>query len=255
MSGSRPARVVAVSLKMYFGHARTMSYCDALAAVARTEPVVGSSAVELVVLPSFVSVPGALSRLSGTAVRVGAQDLATHDEGAYTGEVSGAVLRELGCTHVEVGHAERRTLFGEGADVVAAKVRAAVRNGLTPLLCVGEADEVSPADAAREVVRQAVDALPDGLDSDVLLAYEPFWAIGADRPASPAHVATVVAQVRAAVGSRWPGLRVVYGGSAGPGLATTLGEAVDGLFLGRFAHDPEAVRAVVREYAALVQPG
>ncbi len=254
MTERRPARVVAVSLKMYFGHARTMAYCDAIGEIARTEPAVGSGDVEMVVLPSFVSVPGALARLAGTGVRVGAQDVATHDDGPFTGEVSGAVLRELGCTCVEIGHAERRTLFGESTDVVAAKVRAALRNGLVPLLCVGEAQPVAARDAAAEVLTQVADALPADLEGGILLAYEPYWAIGAPRPAAPDHVAEVAARVTSAVDGRWPGLRIVYGGSAGPGLATTLGDAVDGLFLGRFAHDPAAVRAVVREYAGLVSP-
>ena len=247
-------RTVAVSLKMYFTHARTMGYCDALRAIARTEPALLSGATELVVLPSFVSIPGARARLAGTGVFVGAQDLAVHDDGAFTGEVSGAVLAELGCTHVEVGHIERRTLFGEGPDVVAAKLAAALRNGLIPVLCVGETRPVGATAAAAQVCDQVHAALPHPVGSDLLLAYEPVWAIGADRPASPDHVATVARLVRARLGERWPSLRLIYGGSAGPGLAARLGDAVDGLFLGRFGHDPAAVRTVVRELGAADTP-
>ena len=129
---------------MYFGPARAQAYCAALASLAARHPDVASGATELVVLPSFVAIPAALSAAGTTHLQVGAQDLATEDAGAFTGEVSGAELAELGVTHVEVGHAERRRLFGEDDAVVRAKTASALRNGLVPLLCVGEASRPRP---------------------------------------------------------------------------------------------------------------
>jgi triosephosphate isomerase len=242
---------VAISLKMYFGTARAQAYCAALASLAARHPDVGSGATELVVLPSFVAIPAALTAAGNTRLQVGAQDLATEDAGAYTGEVSGAELAELGVTHVEVGHAERRRLFGEDDTVVRAKTTAALRNDLVPLLCVGETARVDPRTAAAAVVTQVASAIPDGTSKRVLVAYEPVWAIGADQPAPHAYTSAVCHSVRAALGERLGDFGIVYGGSAGPGLVAALGDSVDGLFLGRFAHDPAAVETVLDELATL----
>jgi len=241
---------VAISLKMYFGPARAQAYCATLASLAARHPEVVSCATELVVLPSFVAIPAAVSAARNTRLRVGAQDLATEDAGAFTGEVSGAELAELGVTHVEVGHAERRRLFGEDDTVVRAKTAAALRNGLVPLLCVGETERMDPVAAAAAVVDQVASAVPDFTDQRVLVAYEPVWAIGAAEPAPHAYTSAVCHAVRAALGERLDNYGILYGGGAGPGLVTALGDSVDGLFLGRFAHDPSAVKTVLDELAA-----
>jgi triosephosphate isomerase len=241
---------VAISLKMYFGHARAAQYAGALASLATRHADVASGATGLVVLPSFVAIPAALAAAGSTRLQVGAQDLATSDAGAFTGEVSGAELAEIGCTHVEVGHAERRRLFGEDDAIVRAKTAAALRNGLVPLLCVGEAARVDAVAAARVVVDQVVSAVPEGTAKRVLVAYEPIWAIGASQPAPPSYISSVCDAARAALGERLGDFGIVYGGSAGPGLVAALGDSVDGLFLGRFAHDPAAVEAVLDELAA-----
>ena len=245
---------VAISLKMYFGPARAQAYCAALASLAARHPDVASGATELVVLPSFVAIPAALSAAGTTRLQVGAQDLATEDAGAFTGEVSGAELAELGVTHVEVGHAERRRLFGEDDAVVRAKTASALRNGLVPLLCVGETSRLDPVAAAAVVVEQVASAIPDGTGKRVLVAYEPVWAIGAAQPAPHAYTSAVCHAVRAALSERLDGrltdFGILYGGSAGPGLVAALGDSVDGLFLGRFAHDPSAVETVLDELTA-----
>ncbi len=246
-----PTRVIGLSLKMYFTHRRTREFAGALAAIARQDPGVCTGATELVLLPTFPSIPGVLEEVVGSPVRVGAQDLSTEDVGALTGEVSGAELAELGCTHVEVGHAERRTLFGESDAIVAGKVAAAWRNGLVPLLCVGERVETAPATAAEVVVEEVRSALTDcradALAGRLVIAYEPHWAIGQPRPASAGYVADVCRRVRATFLGELDDVSVIYGGSAGPGLLTELGDSVDGLFLGRFGHDPEAVRGILAE--------
>ena len=242
---------VAISLKMYFSAARALEYCEQLRTIATADEGIRSGATELVVLPSFVSIPAAISALQGTAVHVGAQDLAAEDRGAFTGEVSGRELAEIGCTHVEVGHAERRTLFGENDEIVAAKTTAAFRNGLVPVLCVGESSAGDPAVAAEVCISQVLSALPSDVEDlahrRVIVAYEPYWAIGAAQPAPADYVAAVCRHIRAAIADRLEDCAIVYGGSAGPGLLTALGSAVDGLFLGRFAHDPQAVRGVLAE--------
>lgn len=243
--------LIAVSLKMYFDRARTLSYVDAVRDIAGRTAAVSAGQVRLAVLPDFLTVPAACTALSHGPVRVGAQDVAPAARGAYTGEVSGVDLAELGCACVELGHAERRTIFGEDDAMVAAKTAAAVDAGLTPLLCVGEAERSTAEAAAAECVRQVHTALAQAAGGDELwVAYEPFWAIGADEPAPANYVREVCARVRTGLGGLDPDVTLIYGGSAGPGLLTALGDAVDGLFLGRFAHDPAALEAVVLEAAA-----
>ncbi|MCU1530240.1 MAG: triose-phosphate isomerase [Frondihabitans sp.] len=257
---SDPAAVpytVGVSLKMYFGHARTVEWAAALGDIARRHAAVRSGLVDLFVVPTFPSILPVREALGDAPVRLGAQDIAWADEGAFTGEVSGVELREIGCTLAEIGHAERRSLFHEGDDVIAAKTAAAFRNGLTPLLCVGEETKAPPAVAALEVESQLRAALAaadrTGLAGPIIVAYEPQWAIGAAEPASPQHITQTVARLESLVDDLpgRAGSRVIYGGSAKPGLLTALGGTVKGLFLGRFAHDPRAVTLILDEVVAL----
>lgn len=240
-----------VSLKMYFGHHQTLNWARKIAALADRHPAVTSGAARLFVLPAFPTLVPAAGILAPSGIAFGAQDIATEDSGPYTGEVGGPVLKEIGCRYAEVGHAERRRLYGEGDTVVAAKTAAALRNGLTPVLCLGELDRVSPEEAAERTVAEA-ERLLQGLDGAVILAYEPQWAIGAPEPASAEHIATVCTALRAWLENRPgnAGSSVIYGGSAGPGLLTRLDGAADGLFLGRFAHDPANVEAILDEIQA-----
>jgi triosephosphate isomerase len=256
---STPPYTVGVSLKMYFGHARTLEWAAAIREIARRHPAVERGLVDLFVVPTFPSIVSVVEALAGAPVRIGAQDVAWADEGAFTGEVSGVELAEIGCTLAEVGHAERRALFHEDDEVIAAKTAAALRNHLTPLLCVGEETQASPAIAALEVETQLEAALAGSgeLDGPVIVAYEPQWAIGAAEPASADHIVQVVTRLEDAV-SKLPGRagsRVIYGGSARPGLLTALGGDVRGLFLGRFAHDPEAVSQILDEVLELAGAG
>jgi triosephosphate isomerase len=238
------ALTIGISLKMYFGRARTAEWCRAVAGIARSHPAVTDGHARLVVLPSDPYLLDAGAVFAGTPVRIGGQDLFWEDEGAFTGEVSGAQLRELGCDYVEIGHAERRRIFGEDDEVIAAKTAAALRNGLIPILCVGEQRRSTVEAAAAECVAQLHSPGP------VVVAYEPVWAIGADEPASPGYIAAVCRALRSHVSGP-----VIYGGSAKPGLLTQLGDGVDGLFLGRFAHDPSAVAAILDEVVDLAEGG
>jgi len=248
---------IGVSLKTYLGHASTIAWAEAVADVARTHPALREGVAELFVAPTFPALVPVRAALAGSGVLLAAQDLATADEGAYTGEVSGRELAEIGVDLVEVGHAERRTLFHEDDATVAAKVTAAFRNHLRPLLCVGEPTRASLPDTVRAVTGQLdrglAPALGAGHVGPVVVAYEPVWAIGAAQPAPDDHVVEVLRGVEEALASR-PALEgsvAIYGGSAGPGLLTRGAGRIGGLFLGRSAHDPAAVRAVLDEALAL----
>lgn len=244
---------VGVSLKMYFGHERARAWFDEVAALVRDHGAVRSGAVELFITPTYLQVIPAVAAFAGTPVRIGGQDVSAEHAGAFTGEVSAAELAEIGATIAEIGHAERRRLYGETDDIVAAKTRAALRAGLTPLLCIGETAHATASDAATVAVAQLRSAL-DGADAGaVIVAYEPVWAIGAPEPAGHEHIRVVTAALRETLESdaARAGSRVIYGGAAGPGLLTALGDSVDGVFLGRFAHDPAALETVLDEAAEL----
>lgn len=229
--------VVGVSLKAYFTPVRARAWLREAATIATDH-------VEFFVAPGYLAVGDALALFpDGTAV----QDVAAEEPGPYTGEVTAAELAEEGVRYAEIGHAERRRRYGDTDEVVAAKTAAALRHGVTPVLCVGETvDGPGAADIAVAQVRSALAGAPAGR---VVIAYEPGWAIGGGAPASDEHIRTVTAALRA--GRREEHDAVVYGGSAGPGLLTRLGSAVDGLFLGRSAHDIAALRTVIDEASAL----
>ena len=168
--------------------------------------------------------------LTGSAVLWGAQNLSEHDVGAYTGEVSGTMLREFGCRYVIVGHSERRSLYGETDQQVAAKFMAAQQAGLTPILCVGETLEQRDRGDTEAVVRRQLEAVLGATGvaalSNAVLAYEPVWAIGTGKTASPEQAQAAHAFIRALVAKRDKGLAaqvtVLYGGSVKPGNAKEL---------------------------------
>jgi len=248
-----PQVTVGVSLKTYFGHERARAWFQDLAQRAAVHPAVATGAVRLFVIPTYVQIPAAVEAFAGTPVLVGAQDVSEFEPGAFTGEVTAAELAEVGAAVAEIGHAERRRLFGETDEITARKAAAALSHGLTPVLCVGEPSRTDPMDAAAATVAQLAADLSGAPAGPVIVAYEPVWAIGAPEPAPVDHITAVTSALTAALGARAgrAGSVVIYGGSAGPGLLTRLGESVDGLFLGRFAHDPDALLAVLDEAAAL----
>lgn len=247
-------RLVGVSTKMYFSAQRTRQYVSDVVAQLSASPDLASS-VDIFIIPDAITLTSVITqvRSSNAPVLVGAQDAFWEDSGAYTGEVSPSVLAEVGCQIVELGHAERRRMFGEGDAETARKAAAAARNGLIPLVCIGERTRGMVSMAVGECATQVeavIAAVPD--DAEVVLAYEPVWAIGVAEPAAAEHVVGVVDAIRElpVVRGRQGVTRVIYGGSAGPGLFEKLKQSADGLFLGRFGHDPEALVKTIREVAS-----
>lgn len=239
---------------MYFDLPSTQTYLSAISEAYDTSP---PPACGVFILPSFPALFLGSEILSKTShVWLGAQNCHWEESGAHTGEVSASMLKQLGCTTVEIGHAERRRPpFNESDEIVAKKSIAAVRNGLIPLICIGEKSRSSIMSegvglAIRECTPQVtavLNTVPD--DADLIFAYEPVWAIGAQDPATTDHVLAVVGELWKSIeGSGRRGeTRILYGGSAKPGTWDALKAGVDGLFLGRFAHDVEAFKKVVQE--------
>ncbi|MGB3258159.1 MAG: triose-phosphate isomerase [Ornithinimicrobium sp.] len=203
------------------------------------------NSVEVVVLPPFTDLRSVQTLVQGDQLELkfGAQDLSEHDSGAFTGEISGAFLSKLGCTYVAVGHSERREHHSESDATVAAKVQAALRHDLTPILCIGEPLDVRQAGNHVKLVLEQVRAALDGLSAqqiaNVVLAYEPVWAIGTGEVATPADAQEVCSAIRSEIRELAgdevaDGVRVLYGGSVKPSSVAAImaEEDVDGALVG-----------------------
>lgn len=216
----------------------------AFATVLEAAPVIKDARVQPFVIPPFTSMAEVAAILSGTRVRVGAQNMHWADAGAWTGEVSPLMIKDAGATLVELGHSERRTYFGETDETVALKTAAALAHSLTPLVCIGETRAEFDAGRTAEVLARQVSAAlsriaPAHRGDEMLLAYEPVWSIGeGGTPAEPGFVNTqhgLIKQLtQRALGRTIP---VLYGGSVNPGNCRELAAQlhVDGLFIGRSA--------------------
>jgi triosephosphate isomerase (TIM) len=200
-------------------------------------------ATRVVVFPSFPLIP-AVAELAGR-IEVGGQDLHPEDKGAFTGDVSGAQLKDAGCTWVLCGHSERRQGHGEGDDLVARKIAAAQRHGLIPMVCVGETrDERKAGDTFKVLERQVRSAL-EPLQGEFAFAYEPVWAIGTGETATPEIAQEAHRFIRNLLGEDVP---VLYGGSATPDNAAGLivQEDVDGFLVGGASLDPGKFLSIIR---------
>ncbi len=234
--------LVAGNWKMNLNHLEGIALVQK---IAFTLPEKYLAKVEVAVLAPFTDLRSVQTLIDGDKLKLvyGAQDLSPHDSGAYTGDISGAMLAKLGCTYVTIGHSERREFHNETDDVVNAKVKAAYRHGLTPILCVGEGLAVREAgNQVEHSVNQLLGALEDvtaDQAASIVLAYEPVWAIGTGRVATPADAQEVCAALRAALATRYSaelanGVRVLYGGSVKSGnVAEIVGQTdVDGALVG-----------------------
>ena len=218
------------------------------------------SAIDIFVLPPFTSLHEAAKVFDGTPVRTGGQNMHWEDAGGWTGEISAPMLVEAGCHYVELAHSERLQHFGENYAAVRLKVDKAMSAGLTPIICLGESAAEKAAGRADEVLMQqmmtALAGQPDDRIPEVVLAYEPRWAIGGAEAASPDYIAARHAALRTALAQQRSQAvadktRIIYGGSVTPenGQAILAIADVDGLFVGRAAWQPEGFIRIIERVA------
>ncbi len=215
-----------------------------------------ASQSEIAVCAPFIDLPAALTAAAGSNVSVGAQNLYWANEGAFTGEISGPMLKALGCTWVIVGHSERRQYFGETDETVLRRTKAAIAAGLKVILCVGEMLEEREANQTEAVLHKQFGAGVAGLTpeefAEVVIAYEPVWAIGTGKTATPEMAADAHKTIRhlaaAAFGeAAAASLRILYGGSVKPDNVSSLmaQEEIDGALVGGASLDPASFSKIV----------
>ena len=245
-------KLIAANWKMYKTPQQARDFVTAF-----LPRVSGHTRDEIVVCPPFVDLATVVELASGTNVAVGGQNVHWEKEGAYTGEVSAAMLKAVGCTHVIIGHSERRQYFGETDDTVNKKLKAALAVGLTAIVCVGEVLQEREAGLTEEVLRRqcvnAFRAISAEEGRRFTVAYEPVWAIGTGTTATPQLAAEAHRVIRAeaaeALGSEAAeALRILYGGSVKPENAKALMAEleIDGALVGGASLAPESFAAIVR---------
>jgi len=216
--------------------------------------------VDVAVVPPFVYIPAVVSAASNSRIAVGAQDVYFEQKGAFTGEISTAMLKDVGCTYCLCGHSERRHVIGETDELINKKVTAAINGGLLPILCVGELLEEREAGKTNEIVQRQIKAGFEGLNADkaaaVTVAYEPVWAIGTGKTATPDQAQEVHAMIRALLADMYDqgfadDIRIQYGGSAKPDNAAELmGQPdIDGLLVGGASLKAEDFLAIIKASA------
>jgi len=197
---------------------------------------------EVVVCPPAVYIPRVSGVADGSAIKVGSQNICDEDGGAFTGEISGNMLKDIGCEYAIVGHSERRALYGESDELVAKRFAAARRNGIKPIFCIGETLEEREAGITNDVCARQIDAVLEleGVEAlaDAVIAYEPVWAIGTGKVATPEQAQEVHAFIRGKIAALnadvAEGLQILYGGSMNPGNAKDLigQQDIDGGLIG-----------------------
>ena len=243
-------RLIAGNWKMY----KTLT--DTRAFFSSFLPLVAASKhCDIVVAPPFTAISTAVDAVKGSSVAISGQDVDWHKEGAFTGQIAPAMLAEAGCRYVIIGHSERRQFFGDTDDSVAKKTIAALDAGLTPIICVGELLNHREADQTEHILRSQFLGGPGALTpeqfSRILIAYEPVWAIGTGRTATPEIAAAAHKFLRQCAAERFSAshasaLRVLYGGSVKPdnihGLMAQ--EELDGALVGGASVDPKSFAAL-----------
>jgi len=226
--------LIAGNWKMYKGPAETAEFCLGLRAQELDD-------VEVVVCPPFVSLAVAVQLLAGTEIAVAAQNVHWEDEGAYTGEVSASMLREVGVYGAIIGHSERRQYFGDTDETVGKRVHAALQAGLFVIACIGETEEERERSETEDVLRRQLSVLEP--DDNLVLAYEPVWAIGTGKTATPDMAQEAHAFVKSQLDAP-----VLYGGSVKPdNAAELLGQPdVDGALVGGASLELESFTAICR---------
>ena len=242
--------LIAGNWKMHKGVGETSDYIEDLIAA---EP---SPTVDVVISPPYTSLPAAAMLLTGSEIGLAAQNIHWETGGAYTGEISGDMLTELGTSWVIVGHSERRTLFGETDRTARDRGRAAQAAGLKLIYCIGETLEEREADRTFQILESQTDGLGALDPSQLVVAYEPVWAIGTGRTASPEQAQEAHAYVRGCLerafsADQAEGIRILYGGSLKPGNAHELLSKpdVDGGLIGGASLDVDSFSAIIRAAA------
>ncbi len=244
-------RVIAGNWKMYKTLAETRAFFSAFL------PLVSNAKhCDIVVAPPFTALSTAVEAAKGSSVAIAGQNVSWSKEGAFTGEISAPMLAEVGCRYVIIGHSERRQLFRETDDNVAKKTLMALSGGLTPIVCLGETQEERDAGLAEAVLSRQFTGGPGALTpeefSRILIAYEPVWAIGTGRTATPEIAAEAHSLLRRSAGENFSvhlasALRILYGGSVKPdniqGLMAQ--EELDGALVGGASLDAKAFAAIV----------
>ncbi len=239
---------IAANWKMHKTVTEAAAFVDALL------PRIAATQHDVVICSSYLALSEVVERSRGSAVRVAAQNMHEAESGAFTGEVSAAMLLEADVDAVVLGHSERRQYFNETDEALARKVPAALAAGLEPILCVGESEEARDAGQTEGVLeRQLQTDLADvdpGRLAEVVVAYEPIWAIGTGRTATPEQAQEVIAFIRDVLrerGGEADSTRILYGGSVKPGNAAELLSMpdIDGALVGGASLDPEDFAAIV----------
>ena len=242
-----------MNLKLEDARALARELCDGLA---------DSEVVDVGIFPSFVYLKDICDIVRGSSVFVGAQNMNMEKSGAFTGEVSGEMIRDIGCTHVILGHSERRAIYQETNSMVNAKIKAALSNDLCPILCVGESQEERDAGKTREIVEGQLSGGLEDLTSEqvkgLTIAYEPVWAIGTGKTATPEQANEVHAFIRDIIRSKYDNdsaqnIRIQYGGSVNSKNAKDLlGQPdIDGALVGGASLDSNSFLDIVSEAARL----
>ena len=212
---------------------------------------------EIVLCPPFVSIPAVVEATRGSQVHVGGQNMFWETEGAYTGEVCGPMLHAVGCSHVIIGHSERRQYFGETDDMVNLKLRAALVVGLKPIVCVGEVLQEREAGVTEDILRRqcsiAFREISAGGAHTIVVAYEPVWAIGTGKTATPELAAEAHRVIRAQAAEAFGDdvaakMRILYGGSVKPDNAKALMSQpeIDGALVGGASLGPKSFAEIVK---------
>jgi triosephosphate isomerase (TIM) len=244
-------RVIAGNWKMFNTLAETRAFFSDFNPL-----VAGSTHCDIVIAPPFTAISTAVESTKGTKIAIGGQNISWSKEGAFTGEVSANMLAEAGCRYVIVGHSERRQLFRETDDNVAKKSLMALSVGLTPIVCVGETDEERSNGLEQQILKRQFTGGPGALTAEefsrILLAYEPIWAIGTGKVATPEIAAAAHRFIRVCAAEQFSlahasALRILYGGSVKPdnikGLMAQ--EELDGALVGGASLDPKSFASIV----------
>ncbi len=235
----------------------TLDYAGVLLGLIEGAKKSSGTKAEMLICPTFTSLPALCSVFSEGAVKVGAQNMYWAQKGAFTGEISGSMIKELGCSYVIVGHSERRAIFGETDDMVKQKIRSALDVNLNPILCVGETLEQRQSGVAFDIcgamVREGLERVQASEVERIVVAYEPVWAIGTGKEAKPTDAEEMAEHIRSTIadlfGDAANEVRILYGGSVkSQNIRGFMQQSdIDGALIGGAALDPHEFYRIVTE--------